>query len=148
MTPVNFTGGNNTPCRRNEIKNFTNEGIPDSLSYYMIPAPFDDAGMNACCGANNPVRRNDDCTVWCEIPRDFFTTDNPGPMRDVGATVHFEFDKCLRNITGKIGFPTVAYIHLNETDRKESAAAAVGPAAVPGLGRLLLMAGVVYLVLF
>lgn len=65
----------------------------------------------------------------------------------MGGTVGFAFDTCRRNVAGDRLF-IVAYVHLNEADRGESAAA-VGPAAALGLGRVLLMAGVVvYLALF
>jgi hypothetical protein len=123
-------------------------GIPATISYYMTSAPPNDTNTKTCCGPN-PVHQNTNCTVWCEIPDRYLANithkDPKRPEKSIEYAVDVAFSECFLGLGGSAG---VSYVHLNEADGRGESAAAVGPAAAPGLGSLLLMAGVMYLALF
>lgn len=46
MADNTYTGGNDTECRRSQVR--VGLPIPGDISYFVLAAPPDDAGMRAC----------------------------------------------------------------------------------------------------
>jgi hypothetical protein len=126
--------GNYLPCNPNSMS--SGLPIPASLTYYATSTTLDDPGMKACCG-RKAVNLIENCYVWCEIPDEFLgNKTNPISEEDVGRA----FRDCIEENNGtSFGYE----VHLNEFDSPENSA----PAVTPGLGKMVLMAGVMYLAL-
>jgi hypothetical protein len=108
--------------------------IPASLTYYATSTTLYDPGMKACCGSK-AVNLIENCYVWCGIPDEFLgNKTNPISEEDVGRA----FRDCIVENNGtSFGY----VVHLNEFDNPESSALA----RAPGLGKMMLMAGMMYL---
>lgn len=137
-TSLNDTapGPNGDPvqCDPNIIR--ANYPIPDSVSYFVGSTTLDDPGMRACCGTN-ALNLIDNCYVWCSIPEEYLgNRTNRIPEEDVGRA----FRDCMTRNNGTV---KSSAIHLSKFHSPEGSA----PVRTPGLGKVLLMAGVMYLVL-
>lgn len=137
-TAINQTtpdaNGNAVPCSKYAMQRPL--PIPSSLTYYATSTTVDDPGMRACCG-RNAVNLVENCYVWCSIPDEFLgNRTDPIPEDDVARA----FNECIEENNGT---SNAYYVNLGEFHGGENSA----PGGPPGLGKMLLMAGMMYLAL-
>ncbi|KAK3367886.1 hypothetical protein B0H63DRAFT_536012 [Podospora didyma] len=104
-TRGDFIGGNNTACNSGLIT--SGLPIPSTVSWFVVSAPLNDTGMQACC-APNAVNLVENCFLWCELPWSYINDGNKKIGQERANTA---FRGCLK-ISVKCDDDYCLYSHL------------------------------------